>query len=311
MDTTIHEGQLIGLAGLAAITHETGKLLAGALPVLAALADSDSVLVLRRDGEVLRQTHCLGTTLDDVELVLDPATESGRLLGVPIPLEWHRLGVTRVSAQRLPGHAGTLVLVWNEAAPPVTPTLEIALSMLDTALGRLEAERELEDLAARVDNAQILANMGDYDWHIPTDTNTWSDQLYRIYGHPPKSFNPSYERFISLLHPEDRERITGLHQNAYATGEPYKMIERIVRPDGEVRYLSSNGEVLMDETGTPTTHAWHLHRHHRPCARRVGAGAERGSLPGAGRVGARRAAGARRRRPCARGQPACPRAARG
>ena len=42
-----------------------------------------------------------------------------------------------------------------------------------------------------------------------------------------------------------------MHQQAYATGEPYQMIERIVRPDGEVRYLSSNGEVIMDADGTP------------------------------------------------------------
>jgi PAS domain S-box-containing protein len=93
--------------------------------------------------------------------------------------------------------------------------------------------------------------MGDYDWHIPTDTNRWSDQLYRIYGHEPQSFNASYERFISHIHPEDRDRIMAIHQHAYATGEPYQMIERVVRPDGEVRYLSSNGQVIMDEAGNP------------------------------------------------------------
>ena len=37
-------------------------------------------------------------------------------------------------------------------------------------------------------------NMGDYDWHIPSDTNTWSDQLFRIYGYEPQSFHPSYEQ---------------------------------------------------------------------------------------------------------------------
>ena len=42
-----------------------------------------------------------------------------------------------------------------------------------------------------------------------------------------------------------------MHQQAYATGEPYQMIERIVRPDGSVRYLSSNGQVVMDEHGAP------------------------------------------------------------
>jgi PAS domain S-box-containing protein len=116
---------------------------------------------------------------------------------------------------------------------------------------RLEAEAALTDLRVRVDSAQQLANMGDYDWHIPTDTNRWSDQLYRIYGYEPQSFNASYERFLSFLHPDDRDGIVAVHQAALATGEPYQMTERIIRPDGEVRYLASNGQVLFDESGAP------------------------------------------------------------
>src|SRR6478735_11735527 len=69
---------------------------------------------------------------------------------------------------------------------------------LDLALHeRQVAEEALRDLQARVDNAQQLAHMGDYDWEIATDTNQWSDQLYRIYGHEPQSFSPDYERFLS------------------------------------------------------------------------------------------------------------------
>jgi PAS domain S-box-containing protein len=115
----------------------------------------------------------------------------------------------------------------------------------------MSAEEELELLQQRMDNAQRLANMGDYDWHIPTDTNRWSDQLYRIYGYEPQSFNASYDRFLSMIHPEDREKIQAIHQHSYATGEPYEMIERIVRPDGEVRYLRSNGQVVMGADGAP------------------------------------------------------------
>ena len=115
----------------------------------------------------------------------------------------------------------------------------------------MTAEEELALLRQRMDNAQQLANMGDYDWHIPTDTNRWSDQLYRIYGHEPQAFEVTYERFLSFVHPEDREMIQGIHQHSYATGEPYEMIERIVRPDGEVRYLHSNGQVVMGPDGSP------------------------------------------------------------
>lgn len=116
---------------------------------------------------------------------------------------------------------------------------------------RLEAEAQLNDLRLRVDSAQQLANMGDYDWHMPTNTNRWSDQLFRIYGHEPQSFSPTYEMFLSFLHPDDREHVQAVHQQALGTGEPYTMTERIVRPDGELRHLSSNGQVLFDESGTP------------------------------------------------------------
>lgn len=112
-------------------------------------------------------------------------------------------------------------------------------------------KRALTDLQSRVDNAQQLANMGDYDWHIATDTNSWSDQLYRIYGYEPGTFNPSYDRFLEMVHPDDRDKITALHREAYATGGGWQVIERIVRPDGEVRHLSTNGTVVTDESGAP------------------------------------------------------------
>ncbi|MGN6605379.1 MAG: PAS domain-containing protein [Jatrophihabitans sp.] len=126
-------------------------------------------------------------------------------------------------------------------APPPAPPPDQAASLA----------RDLADLTERNDNAQRLANMGDYDWHIATDVNRWSDQLFRIYGYEPGSFEPSYEAFLSRIHPDDREKVRAIHQRAYATGEPYHMLERIVRPDGEIRYLESNGQVIQDEGGTP------------------------------------------------------------
>jgi PAS domain S-box-containing protein len=114
-----------------------------------------------------------------------------------------------------------------------------------------EVARSLADLTDRVARAQALAHMGDYDWHIATDRNEWSDELFRIYGHEPGSFNPSYDRFLASVHPADREMVQATHRRAYETGEPYAMVERIVRPDGEVRYLSSTGEVLMGADGSP------------------------------------------------------------
>lgn len=110
---------------------------------------------------------------------------------------------------------------------------------------------ELAALVQRVANAQQLANMGDYDWHIPTDTNTWSDQMFRIYGYEPGEIDPSYDAFLAHVHPDDRDVVKATHDRAYATGEGWRIVERIVRRDGEVRHLSTNGQVVVDADGTP------------------------------------------------------------
>ncbi|MEY2419575.1 MAG: hypothetical protein QOG90_2255 [Actinomycetota bacterium] len=103
----------------------------------------------------------------------------------------------------------------------------------------------------RLAEAQRVGAMGSYDWHIVNDTNAWSDELYRIYGTEPQSFNASYEKFIEFIHPDDREKVKAVHMQAYATHEPYHMEERIVRADGDVRILDSTGEVAVDAEGNP------------------------------------------------------------
>ncbi len=109
----------------------------------------------------------------------------------------------------------------------------------------------MADLQSRVNDAQQLANMGDYDWHIDSDENSWSDQLYRMYGYEPQEFNASYDRFLSMVHPDDRDTVTATHRQVYETGGSWAIVERIVRPDGEVRHLATNGVVVKDKDGTP------------------------------------------------------------
>lgn len=113
-----------------------------------------------------------------------------------------------------------------------------------------ETCQQLADLRSRVDDAQQLANMGDFDWHIESDETSWSDQLYRIYGYEPQEFNASYDRFLSMVHPDDRDAVTATHREMYQSGGSWTMVERIVRPDGEVRHLATNGVVVKDADGT-------------------------------------------------------------
>lgn len=245
---------LLTLARLGAAATDAPDLLESALPVLRAYAGADAALVVTRTAEGPAVAASDGRELPVDDLVVP--SRRGVLAPVDLPDAWAAGGVRSARGWLLPAHLGSVVLAWAGTDKPGTDdpaagSTDAAVAVLDSALGRLDAEERLADLTQRVDSAQHLAGMGDYDWHITTDTNQWSDELYRIYGYEPQSFNASYERFLANIHPDDRERIQAIHQRAYATGEPYQMIERIVRPDGQIRYLSSNGEVIMGPDGTP------------------------------------------------------------
>lgn len=150
------------------------------------------------------------------------------------------------------GHGTVLRLRHQDAdREPGRSALAAAGAVLAATATRLAAEEDARIAEQRLADTERIGGTGSYDWDIRTDTNRWSDQLYLIYGHQPQSFNASYDRFIGMIHPDDRDRIRAIHMRAYETGEPYEMEERIVRPDGEERLLWSNGEVVQDEDGRP------------------------------------------------------------
>ncbi len=123
--------------------------------------------------------------------------------------------------------------------------------VLAVVMLRDRREGDLRSSEQRLIEAQRISHVGSYDFEISTNTNRWSDQLYRIYGREPQSFNASYERFLEMIQPEDREHVVEAHQRSLQTLEPFEMEERIKWPDGQVRTLASWGEVVADDDGNP------------------------------------------------------------
>lgn len=129
--------------------------------------------------------------------------------------------------------------------------LESVAAALAATLGRIEARRQADSARRRLADSERVGRMGSFDWEIARDSNDWSDELFRIYGYEPGGIDPSYETFISLLHPDDRDRVRRIHEAALRDRAPFVMEERIRRPDGEERILWSQGEVVCDANGQP------------------------------------------------------------
>ena len=98
---------------------------------------------------------------------------------------------------------------------------------------------------------QRLAHFGSWEWDIATDTVTWSDELYRICGVEPGTLEPTYDAVMSLNHPDDRDMVAGTVQRAIAERGSWALDARLVRPDGDIRWLHSLGRVIVDEHGEP------------------------------------------------------------
>lgn len=85
----------------------------------------------------------------------------------------------------------------------------------------------------------------------PPNRAVWSDELFRIHGLSQGSFEPSFEKYLTRVHPLDRARVRDTIEDALRRRASVTFEERIVRPNGEVRYLNSWGSVSVGPDGSP------------------------------------------------------------
>lgn len=107
-------------------------------------------------------------------------------------------------------------------------------------LKRLEESEELNK------KAQALTHIGNWSWDIPTNKITWSDEMYRIYGLEPQSEEINFERFISFVHPDDRELRLKQITESLQTLEAADYMLKIINPDGALKILKGKGAVIAD-----------------------------------------------------------------
>lgn len=118
---------------------------------------------------------------------------------------------------------------------------------------RREAEDALREREASLAHAQAIANLGSWETDLGTGEEHWSDEVYRILGYAPRSFEPSHERLIERIHPDDRERLDRCLDEAIARGSACGLEFRVLRPDGGERFVRMRGEILQDDQGKGRT----------------------------------------------------------
>ncbi|TVQ57008.1 MAG: PAS domain S-box protein [Spirulina sp. DLM2.Bin59] len=131
----------------------------------------------------------------------------------------------------------------------------------------ITAQKELEILQQesqqRLEAAQALANVGDWELDLITGRTTWSRQLFEIFGLSPGIDDPESHlthsaagmlqgQYFHAIHPEDRAMVEATIQNAINHGKGYELDHRIICPDGTLRYLLVRGQPILNDRGQVT-----------------------------------------------------------
>nr|WP_302180154.1 PAS domain-containing protein [Chryseosolibacter indicus] len=116
---------------------------------------------------------------------------------------------------------------------------------------RLEAENRIRAHEALMKEAEMLGGMGSYEAQLPTMDIFFSDNMYRLLGFKPGAFKPTLDFLDTISVAEDAKMVRVTIARAVETKSDYEYTRRVFHPNGQMRYIHSNGRIILDEKGIP------------------------------------------------------------
>jgi diguanylate cyclase (GGDEF)-like protein/PAS domain S-box-containing protein len=116
---------------------------------------------------------------------------------------------------------------------------------------RRQAEQALRASEVRLKEAQRLARLGGWELDLLKNDLKWSDEIYRIFELEPTQFGASYEAFLDMIHPDDRDLVNRAYTESVQNRIPYDIVHRLRMKDGRVKYVHERCETFYDEQGRP------------------------------------------------------------
>jgi PAS domain S-box-containing protein len=107
---------------------------------------------------------------------------------------------------------------------------------------RMKAELTIQNETFK--QAEETSDQGSYSWNMRTNAVTFSDNLYRLLGGGPEEFDPSFEKFLEYVHPDDRDDIRKSAKEAFKKREIKISKFRIISKSGELKYVKASGKII-------------------------------------------------------------------
>jgi len=125
------------------------------------------------------------------------------------------------------------------------------LAVVRDVTERARSEEKLQKSQRQLLEAEKLGHIGAWEWDITTGAQTWSDELYRIFGVEPERLHPTFEAFMGLVRSEDRSAVRAIVEKAVRDHQPFSHEFGIRRPGGVIRTVLACGEVLVAASRRP------------------------------------------------------------
>jgi PAS domain S-box-containing protein len=127
--------------------------------------------------------------------------------------------------------------------------LAYGITVLRLRAAHAQAERTLRESEERLRMAHEAAHSGAWGWDLGTNENVWSEELWKVYGLDPHSVKPSYEAWLQIVHPDDRQKAERAAQEAARNGTELDLEFRVRDRDGTERWLLARGRPVRDAAG--------------------------------------------------------------
>ena len=140
----------------------------------------------------------------------------------------------------------------ESTGPPETMPPPLSLDELGLLSARLgDITRTLRLSEAKLNEAQRIARVGNWELDLRSGSLSWSDEIFRLFEIDESRFAASYEAFLAAIHPDDRELVDARYRRSLQEREPYTVVHRLLMPDGRIKWVEERCSTDFAEDGTP------------------------------------------------------------